>query len=182
MILAEFRGSVRMLTSAPSRRDFAVEDFALLGAALRAADQPSRICQALEHVSGEVIGHRLFTVMAFRSARSEVERIYSNQPSVYPPGGRKTKKETAWAKDVLGDMKVFRGNEAADIRSAFDDHTTILGLGLGSVLNIPVVFEGRCLGTMNLLHQAGWYRPEDERAGVVLAAFLIPVLLADGSS
>ena len=170
-----------MLTSAPGRRDFEVEDFARLAAALRAADQPSRTCQVLERVSGEVIGHRLFTVMAFRSVRCEVERIYSNQPSVYPAGGRKTKKDTAWAGHVLGDMKVFRGNDAADIKSAFDDHATILGLGLGAVLNIPVVFEGRCLGTMNLLHQAGWYRPEDETAGVMLAAFLIPVLLAGGS-
>jgi len=170
-----------MSTSAPARRDFKVEDFALLAAALRAADQPSRVCQALEGASGEVIGHRLFTVMRFRSERSEVERIYSNLPSVYPPGGRKKKKDTVWAGHVLGDMKVFRGNDAGDIRSAFDDHATILGLGLGSVLNIPVVFGGRCLGTMNLLHQAGWYRPADEHAGLLLAAFLIPVLFAGNS-
>jgi GAF domain-containing protein len=170
-----------MSTSAPARRDFKIEDFALLAAALRAADQPLRICQALEGVSGEVIGHRLFTVMRFHRERAEVERIYSNRPSAYPPGGRKKKKDTAWAARVLGDMKVFRGNDAADIRSVFDDHATILGLGLGSVLNIPVVFDGRCLGTMNLLHQAGWYRPEDERAGLLLAAFLIPVLSAGNS-
>ena len=77
--------------------------------------------------------------------------------------------------------KIFagaRGTEPADIVSAFDDHATILGLGLGSVLNIPVVFEGRCVGTMNLLHQAGWYRADDERTGLTLAAFLIPALLS----
>jgi hypothetical protein len=50
-------------------------------------------------------------------------------------------------------------------------------LGLGSVLNLPIVFQGRCLGTMNLLHQAGWYRPDDERVGLLLGAFLIPALL-----
>jgi hypothetical protein len=65
--------------------------------------------------------------------------------------------------------------------SAFNDHETILALGLGSALNIPVVFEGRCLGTMNLLHQAGWYRAEDERTGLLLGTFLIPALL-DGNS
>ncbi|HET7090478.1 MAG TPA: hypothetical protein VFL17_17725 [Anaerolineae bacterium] len=73
-------------------------------------------------------------------------------------------------------MKVFRGGGPADIVSAFDDHETILGLGLGSVLNIPVVFKGRCVGTMNLLHEAGWYGPEDERPGLLFGAFLIPVL------
>jgi GAF domain-containing protein len=171
-----------MSTAAPLRREINAEDFGLLAAALRAPEQPLRICQALEKVSGEVIGHRLFTVMRLHGAQFEVERLHSNLPSAYPAGGRKKKKDTAWAAHVLDDMKVFRGTDAADIRSAFDDHATILGLGLGSVLNIPVVFGGRCLGTMNLLHQAGWYRAEDERAGLLLAAFLIPVLLPAGSS
>jgi hypothetical protein len=159
------------------RRDLTVEDFGLLAAALRTPEQPRGICEALDKVSGDVIGHRLFTVMRFHNAQAEVERIYSNMPSAYPAGGRKKKKDTAWAGHVLSDMKVFRGVDAAAIRAAFDDHATILGLGLGAVLNIPVVFDGRCLGTMNLLHQAGWYRAEDERAGLSLAAFLIPVLL-----
>ena len=170
-----------MSIAAPARRDFTADDFGLLATALRAPEQPLRICQALDKVSGDVIGHRLFTVMRFHGAQSEVERIYTNLPSAYPAGGRKRKKDTAWAGHVLGEMKVFRGADADDIRSAFDDHATILGLGLGAVLNIPVVFDGRCLGTMNLLHQAGWYRPEDERAGLLLAALLIPVLL-DGKS
>jgi GAF domain-containing protein len=170
-----------MSIAAPARRDFTGEDFAVLAAALRAPEQPLRICQTLDKVSSEAIGHRLFTVMRFHSAQSEVERIYSNMPSAYPAGGRKKKKDTAWASHVLGDMKIFRGADAAAIRAAFDDHATILGLGLGSVLNIPVVFDGRCLGTMNLLHEAGWYCPEDEAAGLPLAAFLIPVLLAGNS-
>src|SRR5215469_2771147 len=168
-----------MPTTAPPRRALKVEDFGLLAAALCAVEQPLRICQALEQVSGEVIGHRLFTVMRFDSTHFEVERIYSNQPSSYPAGGRKKKKDTVWAGHVLDEMKVFRGTDAADIRSAFDDHATILGLGLGSVLNIPIVFSGRCLGTMNLLHQAGWYRLDDEGTGLLLAAFLIPVLLGN---
>src|SRR3954447_26170557 len=161
----------------PSRRKLQTDDLGLLAEALRAPEQPLAICRALETLSGETIGHRLFTVMHFDSARSEVRRIYSNMPSAYPAGGRKQKKATAWANDVLGDMKVFRGTSPADIRSAFDDHETILGLGLGSVLNIPIVFEGRCQGTMNLLHRAGWYRPEDEPIGLLLGTFLIPVLL-----
>jgi hypothetical protein len=160
----------------PSRRELRVEDLNLLAEALRVPDQPVTICRALEQLSSETIGHQLFTVMRFDSDRSEVQRIHSNLPSAYPAGGRKQKQATAWADQVLGEMKVFRGNSPAHIQSAFDDHETILGLGFGSVLNIPVVFEGRCRGTMNLLHQAGWYRPEDERIGLLLGAFLIPVL------
>jgi hypothetical protein len=159
------------------RRELRVEDLSLLADALRAPNQPLVICQALEKLSGETIGHKLFTVMRFDCALSEVQRIYSNLPSTYPTGGRKKKMATAWADLVLGEMKVFRGTSPTDIQSAFDDHATILGLGLGSVLNIPIVFDGRCLGTMNLLHQAGWYQPGDESIGLLLGMFLIPVLL-----
>lgn len=157
------------------------DDLYALAQAQRAPHQPRAICAALETLSAKVIGHRLFTVMRFDGARSEVQRIYSNMPDAYPPGGRKQKKATAWADHVLRDMKVFLGSGPDDIRSAFDDHETILGLGLGSVLNIPVVYAGRCVGTMNLLHEAGWYRAEDEHKGVMLAAFLIAPLLDAGA-
>ncbi len=160
-----------------SRRSLNAVDLYALTQAQRAADQPRAICAALETLSAEVIGHRLFTVMRFDSARSEVQRIYSNMPAVYPTGGRKGKKATAWANHVLRDMKVFRGSGPEDIRSVFDDHEAILDLGLGSVLNIPVVYAGRCIGTMNLLHEAEWYRVEDEHTGLMLAAFLIAPLL-----
>ncbi|HZP79276.1 MAG TPA: GAF domain-containing protein [Pseudolabrys sp.] len=158
------------------RRALSPDDLQQLAQAQRANDQPRVLCIALEKVSAEVIGHRLFTVMRYESAHDEVERIFSNMPQVYPTGGRKQKKATAWSDRVLRDMQVFRGTNAADIRSAFDDHETILRLGLGSVLNVPVVDAGRCLGTMNLLHEEGWYGAADERVGVSLAAFLIPVL------
>ena len=164
-----------MSIAAPARRDFTAEDFAALAAALRAPEQPLRICEALEKVSGEVIGHRLFTVMRFHGAQSEVERIYSNMPSAYPAGGRKKKKDTAWAGHVLGDMKVFRGTDADDIRSAFDDHTTILGLGLGSVLKHPCRVRRPLSGHDEFsAPHAGRYRLEDEGSGLLLAAFLIP--------
>jgi GAF domain-containing protein len=159
------------------RRGLNADDLYSLTQAQRAADQPRETCAALEALSAEVIGHRLFTVTRFDHARSEVQRVYSNLPATYPPGGRKQKKATAWADYVLRDFKVFLGVGPDEIRSAFDDHEVILGLGLGSVLNVPVVYAGRCVGTMNLLHDAGWYRAEDEHAGVILAAFLIAPLL-----
>jgi hypothetical protein len=159
------------------RRSLNIDDLCALTQAQRAADQPRAICAALETLSAQVIGHRLFTVMRFDSTRSEVQRIYSNMQGAYSLGGRKGKKATAWADHVLRDMKVFLGSGPDDIRSVFDDHETILGLGLGSVLNIPVVYAGRSLGTMNLLQEAGWYRAEDEHTGVMLAAFLIAPLL-----
>jgi hypothetical protein len=162
------------------RRELRLVDLSRLAVALQREGEPSTIYRAVEELSAEVIGHRLFTVMRLCSNGSEVERVHTSMPAVYPIGGRKRKAQTPWADRVLGEMKNYRAVDADGIRSAFDDHETILELGLGSVLNIPVVCRGRCLGTMNLLHESGWYRQDDESTGVLLASFLIPVLLDSG--
>jgi GAF domain-containing protein len=159
-----------------ARRELRLDDLAQLADALRRADRPAPIYRAVETLSAAVIGHRLFTIMRFDAGRAEVERVHTNMPTVYPVGGRKAKKDTAWSDHTLRDMKVFRASGPDAIRAAFDDHVTILSLGLGSVLNIPLVLDGRCVGTMNLLHEAGSYTPPDEATGLLLGAFLLPVL------
>ena len=145
-------------------------------AATRAAGDRS-IYPALEQLSAATIGHRLFTIMRFDPDRAEVERVHSSNPTAYPVGGRKRKRDTAWADQVLGAMQVFRATTPQEIEAAFDDHQTIFGLGIGSILNIPVTQQGRCIGTMNLCHEAGWYLPQDEYTGLRLAPYLIPALL-----
>ena len=159
-----------------ARRELRFDDLADLVAALRGENHPARIFGALDTLSADVIGHRLFTIMRFDADRSEVERVHTSMPAVYPVGGRKAKRDTAWSDHTLRDMKVFRASGADAIRAAFDDHATILSLGLASVLNIPLVLAGRCVGTMNLLHEADWYTPQDEPTGLLLGAFLLPVL------
>ena len=160
-----------------ARGDLRVEDVASLATAIRLAERPVDVYRAVEELSAKVIGHRLFTIMRVCAGGAEVERAYSSMPAIYPVGGRKTKKQTPWAKQVLREMKIFRAVTPEEIRAAFDDHPTILGLGLGSVLNIPIVWQQRCLGTMNLLHDEGWYGRDDESTELLLAAFLIPALL-----
>ena len=152
-----------------------MEDLDRLAVA-RAADDRS-IYPGLEQLSAATIGHRLFTIMRFDLDRAEVERVHTSDPAAYPLGGRKRKRDTAWADQVLGAMQVFRATAPREIEAAFDDHQTIFGLGIGSILNIPVAHQGRCVGTMNLCHQAGWYQQQDERTGLTLAPYLIPALL-----
>ncbi len=46
-----------------------------------------------------------------------------------------------------------------------------------SVLNVPVVWDGRTLGTMNLLREAGFYDEGDVPVGQIFAALATPALL-----
>ncbi len=125
------------------------------------------------------IGHRLFTVMRFDRDAMTVERLYSSDAHSYPPGGRKAKRDTPWGRQVLEQGRPFIGRDAGDIRAHFNDHALILGLGLESVLNVPVQVCGRTVGTMNLLHAAGHYDEPHVARGRVLAGLLAgPLLLA----
>jgi hypothetical protein len=148
-------------------------------------ERPPRIFQLMERLTADVIGHRLFTIMRFDPKGDEVERVYTSMPAVYPVGGRKKKRETAWSDRVLRDMRVFRANTPDAIREAFEDHATIASLGLGSILNVPIVRNpmrhhpgtvGWCVGTMNLLHETGWYTEHDEATGAQLEMWLAPAL------
>ena len=60
--------------------------------------------------------------------------------------------------------------------SVFADHELILSLGCGSVLNLPVTENNQTLGTINLLHEAGWYEIADMATGSMFAALATPVL------
>ena len=116
----------------------------------RIADQDTPL-QAAFDLGGSVLANQLFTAMRFHTETMEVERLYSTLPSIYPVNGRKPKRDTEWGKKVLVDRQVNSGFGAADIRWAFTDHETILGLGLGAVLNVPIIRDGSVLGTINYL-------------------------------
>ncbi|MFC0402680.1 GAF domain-containing protein [Paraburkholderia rhizosphaerae] len=153
-------------------RSLELNDLSRLALALRVAQQPEVIFREVYALACETLGCKLFTIMSFDAERYEVERLYTNMPTVYPPGGRKKKRGSAWAGHTLGNLQPFRATDPEGIRAAFDDHAVITGMGLGSILNIPVAYDGRCVGTMNLTHVEAWYTQAHEGAGLLLASFL----------
>ena len=85
--------------------------------------------------------------------------------------------QTPWGDLVLKNQKPYLGRDKPAIRWAFFDHALIESMGLGSVINIPVVYDGACLGTMNLLDAEYHYRPEHVAPVAALAPLLIPAFL-----
>jgi len=154
-----------------------LSDLERLAQALRVKNQPGEIFQAVHAVASSAIGARLFTIMSFDARQHEVERVYTNMPAVYPLGGRKKKRGTAWSNQILQDLRPFRAQTAQGIRDAFDDHAVMTGMGLGSILNIPIAYDGVCVGTMNMTHVESWYTRRHEQIGVLIGSFLAPALL-----
>lgn len=161
-----------------ARRPLTLADLAALAELLAADHARARLYAAVDALVQAVIGHRLFTLMRVHEATSEVERIYSSNPAAYPVGGRKQKGGTPWSAAVLDRGEVFVAHTPDEVRSAFSDHALIESLGIGSIMNIPLAYRGRRLGTMNISHEAGWFTEQHAAAARLIAPFLVPPLLA----
>ncbi|MEM0936222.1 MAG: GAF domain-containing protein [Pseudomonadota bacterium] len=145
-------------------------------AACRAAPD---LFKAVETALGQIVGHKLFTLMAIDWEGAAAARIYTSHPEAYPVGGRKALGAlTAWGEIVLRGRQPWIGNSTEDIRDAFPDHELIASLGCAACLNLPVIdAEGpggaRVIGTVNLLHEAGHFRPEHITRATPFAALLL---------
>ena len=146
---------------------------AAVAAAIRAPGQPEAAFRALD-AAAATLGHKLFTCLLHHPAVRESERRYTSQPEAYPVGGRKAVPPTPWARRLFEERQPYIGYTADDIRSVFFDHALIASLGCASVLNLPVVHDGRTLGVLNLLHEARWYGEDDVPLGQVFAALAVP--------
>ena len=136
------------------------------------------LCKAVDDYARPVMGQTLCTVNRFDEPTMRLTRVYSSNPAAYPVGGSKEKRGTEWGRHVLLQRQGFVGEGADAIRASFDDHAAIESLRLQSVVNVPVVFEQRCLGTLNLLMEAPTVSAGQAEFAQLLALLLLPVFLA----
>jgi GAF domain-containing protein len=163
----------------PERRQpLALGELAIIAELSAGRHEPGHLYGAVDALVQRVIGHTLFTIMRFHEATMEVERVYSSNTRAYPVGGRKPKRGTEWGRAVLDRGEVFIARDADEVRRTFEDHALIFSLGVGAIMNVPIGFRGKRLGTMNVSNEAHWFREEDAEAGRLIAALLVPDLLA----
>lgn len=150
-------------------------------AALAETDQPLATFGAVDAALAESPGHILFTVLVHHAAARQSERFYTNKPDTYPIGGRKPVTDTAWMQRVIHGGQPYIGRTREDIAANFPDHALIHSLGCESILNMPVRWRGRTLGTLNLCHRAGHYDESHLPHIRVIAHLAAPALLMVGS-
>ncbi len=126
----------------------------------KAGGQPRTAFDALCALTVEHVGVKLFTIMTRDPENGEAERIYSNMPDSYPVSGRKPANRSRWSEVVIERRRTFVANDIADIAEVFSDHELIRSLGCESVINVPVEIDGEVVGTINCLHEAGFYTPD----------------------
>jgi hypothetical protein len=141
-------------------------------AALRSGPTET-LFKVIDKAAADTVGHKLFTLLYVAPNGKRVKRLYTNMPKEYPVGGYKEVKDTPWHRRVVEEKRAWVGYDAKDIEWAFFDHELIKSLGCESAMNVPVVYGGRLLGTMNLLDAAGHYKETDPEKCEAFAALLV---------
>lgn len=145
-------------------------------AALSAATDPIAPFAALHRLTTDVVGARLFTVTTVEDQGRLARRSYSSHPVEYPVTGTKIVEPSRWNTIVLDQRQCFVANTLAEIAEVFPDHELIGSLGLGSVVNMPVILRGEIGATLNLLDIEGHYTPE--RVALIQSYLTLPTLAA----
>ncbi|MDQ2779558.1 MAG: GAF domain-containing protein [Pseudomonadota bacterium] len=112
-----------------------------------------------------------------------LERVWSSNPAAYPVAGRKRKRLTPWTQQLLRRAEIFIGEGEAALAQVFDDHAVIAGLGLRSVVNVPLLDDtGRCFATFNALGPRSHWLLREVLALQLLAALATPAVRRATSS
>jgi hypothetical protein len=179
MALGPFTTQSRIAAMSDRARTLTLADLAVLAQVSASAHEPRALYEAVDALVQAITGHLLFTIMRVHEATMEVERVYSSNIAAYPVGGRKPKRGTRWSKVVLDRGEVFVARTQDEVREAFADYALIFSLGVGSIMNVPIGYRGRRLGTMNISNEAGWFREADATGGLLIAPLLVPELMAE---
>lgn len=154
----------------------------VIEAVAEAMDQPKATFLTVDDLVQTTVGARLFTIMEIIQVRGVAFRSYTNMPNAYPATGEKPLRDDHWSKVVHANHQTFVANSIEEIAEVFTDYELIQSLGCESVLNLPIVIEGKLRGTLNLLDRAGHFTPERIKAAETLKpAGTIAILMAERS-
>lgn len=118
----------------------------------------SKLYQAIDAALHELMGRKLLTIL--RLADERLYRMYTSDLSSYPVGGSKSIRNDGWLQSMLADGVPVISPDPKTVQQRFVDHEAIIVLGCGSVMNLPITCPFGTLGSLNLLHEAGWFAPE----------------------
>ncbi len=140
-------------------------------------DNVKVFCKKIDRIIKSLIGHKLITFTVIDNKLDFCERIYSNNNKIYPILGQKKMPKNIWSKKVLKNKKHFLCRNKKDIKKIYYDYEKIFALGCGSIINLLVLFKGKPIGTINILHNENHYNIMDLKKIDFLTTYLIPYFL-----
>jgi len=125
---------------------------------------------------------KLLTFTQIDMTKRKAKRLYSSDDGSYAIGGFKPIEINAWTTTVIEQQQAFVAHKHSELAKVFFDHELIAQLGLGSVINWPIVVHSQVIGTVNFLAEEGAYLNADLLALEKLTPWLaIPFLFKSTS-
>jgi hypothetical protein len=146
--------------------------------AVREDAESARVLQMIGAAMDRLIGSRMFTFLRFDLERFEMERLHCTRPDRYPVGARKPMRRGPWAECVIERGAVFIANGVDEMRATFGDYAALAELGCTATMCVPVRYQGRTLGTMNLNGEEGGYNEYVATLALPFATLAVPAYLA----
>ena len=140
-------------------------------------DNVKVFCKKIDKIIKSLIGHKLITFTVIDNKLNFCERIYSNNNKVYPILGQKKMPKNIWSEKVIKNKKHFLCKNKDQIKKIYFDYETIFSLGCGCIINLLVLFKGKPIGTINILHKENYYNSMDLKKIDFLTHYLIPYFL-----
>ena len=139
-------------------------------------DNNKIFCKKIDKFIKNNIGHKLITLTAIDISKKYVERIYTNNPKIYPLLGQKPIPKNKWSNILNNNSKnYFIGKNKKEIQKLFFDYETIFSLGCGSIINFLVKVNKVPLGTINILDREYKYKTSDIKKLETISIFTIPL-------
>jgi hypothetical protein len=117
-------------------------------------------------------GFILLTIMELDLSAGLARRSYSSDQDTYPTTGTKPIIINQWFQDVIEAQKPFVANHPDQMGDQFPDLDVIQRIGCGSIVNVPIVKNGKTIAVINILHKEGYFTPSRYAAACALASLL----------
>ena len=164
-----------------TKRGLEMADVAALTQRTADGADARELYREVERIAAETVGWRLFTILRYLEAEHAVERLYSSDEKAYPVGGRKPLDKITVSHGAMEKGEVFLAATREEVRAAFFDHELIFSLGISAILNVPIRYRARRLGTLNLCGEEGMYGPAEIASAKMLAGLMVPALISSGN-
>jgi hypothetical protein len=144
--------------------------------------EASELFKALQAELSNNFKIKLLTFTQIDMPQGKAKRLYSSDDASYAIGGFKPIEINDWTTCVIEQQRPFVAHKHNELAKVFFDHELIAQLGLGSVINWPVIVHSQVIGTVNLLAEEGAYLNTDLLALEKLTPWLaIPFLFESKS-
>ncbi len=152
------------------------QELTAIAAAWAAPGQPQATFEAVGEALKRRIGYGLYTI-------THILRADWRWSDFIPPIGRlcrgwpQADRAECLPRSDVRPGPPLPGKTAGRFRPYFPDHAFIVSLGLGSVINLPLAFDGVPLGSVNILDREGAYEERHVEPALAIARMVVPALL-----